>query len=390
MEYLEDTGLATLMQHFAEEEKLHRAVTPPIFHTSLFVYENVETFSKAMSETPGGPPFTYSRIGNPTLDIVERKMAMLEKTEAAKVFGSGMAAISVAIMSVIEHGAHIVAVDTCYGVTRYMFDEFLTRFGVTTTYVDGLTPESVLDALRPETKMVYLESPSSIIFRLQDLEAIGRGCREKGVVTIFDNSYSSPIYQTPAEFGIDMVVHSATKYLCGHSDVTAGVIATSKERVEKMLRNEIAIFGSLLAPFPAWLMLRGLRTLPLRVKRHEETANHVAAWLSQRPEIDFVRHVGLPGFDQRALFCKQMRGSGGLVSFVPKNQDRAAVVRFIDALKLYQIGVSWGGFESLAVPVQMHPMGWAGMTEIVRLYCGLEDPKDLIADLEQALPNLSK
>lgn len=389
MDFHEEPGLATLLQHFGEEEKPHRAVAPPIFQTSLFVYDSCEEFWHAMAETPGGPPYHYSRIGNPTLDIVEKKVALLERTESAKVFGSGMAAISVAIMGEIEQGSHVVAVDTCYGVTKFMFDQFLPKFGVTTTYVDGLTPESVLDAIRPETSLVYLESPSSIVFRLQDLEAICRGCREKGVTTIFDNSYASPIYQTPSEFGIDLVVHSATKYLSGHSDITAGVIASSNERIDRLIRKEIAIFGSLLAPFPAWLMLRGIRTLPLRLRRHEESANIVAAWLEGRPEVEQVRHVGLPSFDQRALFCKQMRGSGGLFSFVPKNQDRAAITRFVDALQLYQIGVSWGGFESLAVLIEMQPIGWEKPTQVVRLYCGLEDPKDMIRDLERAFAELA-
>lgn len=388
MEFTDDQGILTRLQHFAEEEKLHHAVTPPIFHTSLFVYANYEEFSKAMTETPGGPPFHYSRVGNPTVDIVEKKIAMLENCEAAKVFSSGMAAISCAVMSCIEQGSHIVAVDTCYGVSRFMFDSYLPKLGVTTTYVDGLTPESVMDALRPETSLVYLESPSSILFRLQDIEAITRGCREKGVPTLFDNSYSSPILQTPTDFGVDIVVHSATKYLAGHSDVTAGVVASSSERIDKLIRNEVQIFGSLIAPFPAWLMLRGMRTLPVRIRHHQESGNVVASWLEQHKKVEKVFHPGLPSFDQRALFCKQMRGSGGLLTFMPKNQDKAAVIRFVEELKIFQIGVSWGGFESLAVPICMKPLGWEKEAFVVRLYCGLEDPKDLIGALDKAFENL--
>ena len=388
MEFSDDPGLLTLLQHFAEEEKLHHAVVPPIFHTSLFVYESYDEFSRAMLETPGGPPYHYSRVGNPTLDIVEKKVAMLEKCEAAKVFSSGMAAISCAVLSCIEAGSHVVAVDTCYGVSKFMFDQYLPKFGVTTTYVDGLTPESVLDAIKPETSLVYLESPSSIIFRLQDIEAISKGCREKGVATLFDNSYASPLFQTPAEMGVDIVVHSATKYLAGHSDVTAGVVASSNERIDKLIRNEVMIFGSLLAPFPAWLMLRGMRTLPMRLRHHQESGNAVAAWLEAHKKVEKVFHVGLPSFDQRALFCKQMRGSGGLLTFMPKNQDKDAVIRLVEDLKIFQIGVSWGGFESLAVPICMKPIGWPEEGYVVRLYCGLEDANDLIKDLEQALEKM--
>lgn len=388
MDSFEGLELETLLQHWAEEEKPHRAVSPPIFHSSLFVYDNFAEFTAAQNSTPGGPPYHYSRLGNPTVDIAERKIAALEKTEAAKVFSSGMAAVSVAIMSLVEQGAHIVAVDTCYGVSKHMFDEFLPRFGVTTTYVDGLTPESVIDALRPETKMVYLESPSSLVFRLQDIEAITKVCRARGVVTIFDNSYASPIFQNPAEMGVDLIVHSATKYLGGHSDITAGVVAGSRERIDRMIRNEIAIFGSLIAPFPAWLMIRGMRTLPIRVKYHEESANKVAGWLERHPKIERVIHLGLNSYDQKDLFQKQMRGSGGLFTFIPKNQNREQINAMVDRLKIFQIGVSWGGFESLSVPITVEPMGWSGPTHIVRLYCGLESPKDLIADLEQALNDL--
>lgn len=388
MDAYEGLEMETLLQHFAEEEKPHRAVSPPIFHSSLFTYDNFEEFTAAQNATPGGPPFHYSRLGNPTVDIAERKVALLEKTEAAKVFGSGMAAISAAIMSVAEQGAHIVAVDTLYGVSKFMFDEYLPRFGVTTTYVDGLTPDSVIDALRPETKLVYLESPSSLVFRLQDVEAITRVCREKGVTTLFDNSYASPVFQNPAEMGVDLVVHSATKYLGGHSDITAGVVAASRERIDRLIRNEVAIFGALIAPFPAWLMVRGMRTLPLRVRYHQDSANAVAAWLERHPKVERVIHLGLESYDQKELFHRQMRGSGGLFTFIPKNQDRAQINAMVDRLQIFQIGVSWGGFESLSVPITAQPISWSEPTHIVRLYCGLENPSDLIKDLEQALADL--
>ena len=383
-DFPDDAELATRLQHFAEEDKPHRAVVPPIFQNSLFVYESYADLTKAMQETPGGPPFHYSRIGNPTVDVVERKVAMLEKTQAAKVFGSGMGAISAAMMSCLHNGSHMVVVDTCYGVTRHMLDNYLPKLGVTKTYVDGLTPESVLDAIRPETTLVYLESPSSLVFRLQDLEAIAKGCREKGVPTLVDNSWASPVFQNPAEFGIDIVVHSATKYLGGHSDITAGVVAGSLARISELIKNEVAIFGALLAPFPAWLMLRGMRTLPVRMRYHEQSANVVAAWLEEHPRVELVRHVGLDSFDQPELRAKQLRGTGSLFSFIPKNQNWEEIVRFVESLRIFQIGVSWGGFESLAVPLQVEPIGWPP-TNLVRLYCGLEEPGDLIKDLEQAL-----
>lgn len=386
-----DSNPETLLQHFAEEAKFQGAVVPPIFQNSLFVFDTFDEFYKAWTETPSGPPAHYSRIGNPTLTIVEEKLAMLEHTEAAKVTSSGMAAISAAVFSVIEAGSHIVAVQSCYGPTRILFSEYLPKFGVSVTYVDGCNSEELLDAIRPETKLVFLESPSSAVFKLQDLETISAACKFRGITTICDNSYATPLYQNPADFGVDIVVHTASKYLGGHSDITGGVICTNRKRIDDMVKpsGEIPLFGGVMAPFPAWLLLRGMRTLGLRVKHHEQTANEVARWLETRPEIESVNHVSLPSHPQRELYAKQMRGSGGLLSFLPKVQDRARILAFINSLKIFQIGVSWGGFESLALPIPFPPMAGPDDPIVIRLYCGLEDVDDLIRDIEGALRALS-
>jgi cystathionine beta-lyase len=386
-----DSNPETLLQHFAEEEKFHGAVVPPIFQNSLFAFDTFEEFYAAWSETPEGPPAHYSRIGNPTLSVVEKKLAMLEHTEAAKVMNSGMAAISAAVFSVIEAGAHVVAVQSCYGPSRTLFSEYLPKFNVEVTYVDGCDPNEFIDAIRPNTKLVYLESPSSAVFKLQDLETIARACKARGIATICDNSYATPLYQNPADFGVDIVVHTASKYLGGHSDITGGVICTTRDRIAQMVKpsGEIPLFGGVMAPFPAWLMLRGMRTLGLRVKHHEETANQVARWLETRPEVERVLHVSLPSFPQKELYAKQMRGSGGLLSFLPKVQDRDRILAFINSLKIFQIGVSWGGFESLALPIPFPPMAGPDDPIVIRIYCGLEDVEDLIRDIEGALKVLS-
>lgn len=373
----------TLLQHLGEEYKPHGAVVPPIFQNSLFVFDTYAEFSAAQSGKPTDSPYHYSRISNPTVDIVNKKLAMLEGTEAALVFGSGMAAISSAIMSCIASGSHVIAVDTCYGPTRNFIEKYLPKLGVTSTFVDGLSPESILDAIQPNTRLVYLESPGSIIFRLQDLEAVTKVCREKKIETIIDNSYASPIHQQPAKFGVDMVVHSATKYLCGHSDVVAGALCGSEEKIRAiMIGGELEYFGSILPPFPAWLMLRGLRTLKLRIKHHAQTAHELAVWLRERPEVERVFHVGFVEGRQKELFEKQMTGTGGLVTFQPKTQDPKQLEAFIDALTVFQLGVSWGGFESLSVPLHFQQL--PEPRYLVRLYCGLEDPSDLRSDLDQA------
>lgn len=379
---------STLIQHFAEDPIPFGAVTPPIFQNSLFTFETVDAFVDAWSNHPAGPPYHYSRLGNPTLDIVERKIAALEGTDGAKVFSGGIGAIAFAILSQVQSGSHMVIVDTCYGVIPTL-TVYLARFGVDATYVDGKDTQAIFDAVRPETALIYLESPSSIVFELQDIEAVTRFARERGIVTLIDNTYATPVFQNPAHMGVDVVVHSATKYLGGHSDLTAGVVCGSASFIEDLVRQEMTIFGAALAPFAAWLLLRGLRSLKVRVQAHERSGNTVAEWLEARPEVDRVHHTALESSPQRALFLKQMRGSTGLLSFEPKNQDPDAVKRFVDALKLFKIGVSWGGFESLVVPLLHQPKHWPEPKTLVRLHCGLEDVEDLLEDLDQAMARLA-
>jgi cystathionine beta-lyase/cystathionine gamma-synthase len=376
--------LDTYLQHYAEEEKILGAVVPPIFQNSLFVFEDFESFSNSVPNPVHGKPYVYSRTANPSMHIVEQKLAYLEHTDRAKVFGSGMGAISCAIMSCISGGSHVVAVDTSYSNTRQMLEQYLPRFGVETTFVVGDSPEEVISAVRPETTLIYLESPSTFLFKLQDLETITRFAREKGIKTIIDNSYATPIFQTPADFGVDLIVHSATKYLGGHSDITAGVVCGPREHMEGLLQNEVLLYGSALAPFPAWLLLRGMRTLHLRMKQHQIAGNQVAQWLLKSPFVQMVNHVGLECYPQRELYLKQMRGSGGLLSFEPRFQSKEQISRFMNALKLFQMGVSWGGFESLCVSLFIKPMTFDEQRWVVRVYCGLEDPTDMIADLQQA------
>lgn len=377
-------GFDTDLQHFAEDDLPFRAVVPPIVQSSLFSFKSWDEFATSGALNPAGPPYHYSRTANPTLDVVERKLARLERMDRAKVFASGMAAISAAILSCVEPGKHVVAVESCYGPVRTFLTDYLAKFGVASTFVDGRESHNILDAIQPETTVVYLESPSSVVFRLQDIQAVTKVCREKGITTIKDNSYSTPVFQTPAEFGVDMVVHSATKYLAGHSDMTAGVVTMGEAKFDRFIREEVSWLGASLGPFQAWLLLRALRTLSIRLKHHEKTANTVAAWLCEQREVDHVIHVGLPCYPQRALFHKQMRGSGGLFTFRPARQNLEWAKTFVESLGIFKMGVSWGGFESLAVMMPPQAFTDPNLGFLVRLYCGLEDAGDLIADLRQA------
>lgn len=382
---VDGAGVNTKIVHFGEEEKVRGAVTPPIFQNSLFVFEEMDDLLQSIGQPTVAPPFHYSRISNPTVDLAAQKIAMLEGAESARIMGSGMGAISLAIMNSIQSGSHVITIDTVYRPTRNMITNYLPKFGITSTVVDGRCPEEILDAIRPETSLIFLESPSSITFRMQDMEPITKVAREKGIVTAIDSTYNTPLHFQPLSIGFDLVCHSATKYMGGHSDLTAGVVCGSKARIDSLLSNELDLFGSILAPFPSWLLTRGLRTLKLRMKHHESSANTVAGWLEDRAEVDRVHHLGLPSFAQRQLVLKYFKGTGGLFSFEPKCQDGEKVKAFVNALNLFQRGVSWGGYESLAMALPVNATGIEGTRWFVRLFCGLEEPEDLIADLEQAM-----
>ncbi len=384
----EEYGFGTLLAHFGEDEKLKGAVTPPIFQNSLFLFEHTEELLSSMSNMQG-EPYHYSRISNPTLDIVENKLARLEGTESAKVFGSGMAALTTALISNVSQGSHMVVVDTAYGPVRTVLATWLKKFGVSMTLVDGRDPSEVIDAIRPETSVVYLESPSSILMRLQDIDAITAETRRRGIATVIDNTYNTPLHFQPAKHGVDLVCHSATKYLGGHSDITAGVICGSSKDIHRITRHEVNVLGNILHPFQAWLLQRGLRTLKVRLKAHEATANTLAAFVESRQEVEVVNHISLASFQQKELYSRLFSGSGGLFSFEPKVQDKAKIMEFCDSLKLFGRGVSWGGFESLVIPIHLTTIDDPTPRYVIRLYCGLEEPEDLVRDVEKAMRILS-
>jgi cystathionine beta-lyase/cystathionine gamma-synthase len=378
----------TMLQHLGEDDHVLGAVVPPIFQNSLFVFDTWEQFREAMDQQsdPATPASRciYSRMNNPSLDLVGQKLAALEGTDCGRFFSSGMAAISATIMAATKAGSHVVCVDTCYGPTRAFLSDYMPKFGVTTTFVVGEDPQEVFDACRPNTSLIFLESPSSIVFRLQDLGAIAAFAKERGIRTAIDNSYSSAVLQRPAQFGIDYSVCTATKYFGGHSDLVAGSVACSKELMAEMIQNEGQYLGAALGPFQCWLILRSMRTMHLRMRQHGATAQRVAEWVLEQAWCERVFHVGLCDFPQRGLFAKQMTGAGGLFTFMPREQDPVRLQAFTQGLRVYQLGVSWGGHESLCVPLEFHPMDWPDKKWLVRLYNGLEHAEDLIADLDQA------
>lgn len=377
----------TICAHLGEDRtQYHGAVIPPIYQNSLFTFPNCEAWAGPSGLE--GDPYHYTRVSNPTTEIVEAKIAALEGGARARCFGSGMAAISAAILSCVKAGDHVVLPHTVYGPTRQFFTTYLPRFGVEATFIDGCDPQEWEDACRPNTTLFFLESPSSYVMKQQDLQAVATIAKARGITTACDNSWASPIYQSPLKLGIDLSIHSATKYLGGHSDIVAGVVVGDEARMKKLVLDEGLLLGGILDPFAAWLLLRGLRTLPVRMAQHQQSARRIARALCAHEKVQAVHYPGLDSDAQAELTARQLRGTAGLMSIELRDQTREAAFRFVNALKNFGIGCSWGGFESLALPSHVpaaHIDGGAGKRWLVRMHIGLEHPDTLWADLQNAL-----
>jgi cystathionine beta-lyase/cystathionine gamma-synthase len=371
-----------------ERENYFNAVSPPIIQTSNFTFKTVSDFRQALGDEFDAQ--LYSRGNNPTLNILRQKLAALDGAEDALVFSSGIAAVSVPILSLLKQGDHIVSVENPYSWTIKLFNDFLPKFGIHTTFVDGSEVENIKNAIQPNTKLIYLESPNTFSYELQDLQAIAQIAKEKGVITMIDNSYCGPLYQQPVKLGIDLVAQSATKYIGGHSDVVAGVLTGSREILKRIFDHEFMNIGPSLSPHSAWLLIRGLRTLPLRMQRSFETATIVTQWLAKHPAVDKVIWPFSPNFKQIALAHKQMQGCGGMFSFTLKEPSVQKIEAFCDKLQHILMAVSWGGHESLIIPsiagVALNDYDKNNLRhQLIRMYVGLEDADYLIRDLEQAL-----
>jgi cystathionine beta-lyase/cystathionine gamma-synthase len=363
------------------------AVVPPIFQTSLFTFGSYDELEDAMAGRSHRP--IYSRGDNPTVAVFEAKLAALEGAEGARAFASGMAAISAAVLSNLGAGERMVCVRHCYPDAYRLFTTILPRFDIRVDFVDGRDAEAVERAL-PGAKVLYLESPTSMVFETQDLSRLVAAARALGAISIADNSWASPIFQRPLEHGVDLVLHSASKYLGGHSDTVAGVVCGRRELIERINAGVFPLLGGKLAPFEGWLLVRGLRTLPLRLGRHHASALEIAGRLARHPRILRINHPLLGKGDPGVA---TLSGASGLFSFELAG-DKAAVRRFCDALRLFRLGVSWGGHESLAFPAAAgleqkaaaNPLRAFGVAPAtIRLHIGLEDPDDLWSDLSQAL-----
>ncbi len=378
-----EPGAETICCHLADDRhRLGGSAATPIFQASTFVYPDLEAFEQR--KQPGTPYFEYTRVGNPTTSVLQAKLAKLEQAEWSYVLSSGMAAICAALNACLHTGAHIVVVERCYYPAARYLRNYLPRFGVDSTFVAGTNADDFIAALRPETRVVYLESPTSGAFEVVDLQPIIAAAKERDITVIFDNSWASPLFFNPLAIGCDLVVHSATKFIGGHSDVVAGVVAGRSEQLERRVFREVELVGGTIDPFAAWLLLRGVRTLSVRMERHQSNALAVARTLETHSKVRRVRHPGLPSHPEHERARDLFHGSSSLFGFELVDQSQAAARRFIDALQLFHIGVSWGGYESLALGGTFFSAP-SDPALIIRLHVGLETEADLIRDVEQAL-----
>jgi cystathionine beta-lyase/cystathionine gamma-synthase len=381
--------LSDIINHLGENnEDYFNALTPPLIQSSNFSFPTVAAFRTAKSDEKKYR--IYSRGNNPTVEILRKKLAALEKTDDAVVFGSGSAAIANAIIGLVQSGDHIISVAEPYNWTFKLFEKFLKRFGISTTYVDGKNNQAFVEAIQPNTKLIFLESPVSHTFEVQDLSFIAQLARSKGILTCIDNSYATPIFQNPAEFGIDIIIHSLSKFINGHGDAMGGAICGSQSLIDQLFKSEYMTLGGILSANDAALILRGLRTLEIRMERGYQTARKLVAFLEKQPQIKKIYYPLSTNNPQYELASLQMKGTGALFSFELNTTDIRVVEHFTESLQKFKIAVSWGGAESLILPMAAYYQV-EGKTppkypfNLVRIYAGLEEVDYLIDDLKRAL-----
>ncbi|MBI5359355.1 MAG: PLP-dependent transferase [Planctomycetes bacterium] len=369
------------------------SMSPPIYQSSLFAFDDYDTFVDAMWNQTS---HMYSRVTNPTRDVLEKKLAALEGGDMALAFASGTAAIAAAIFSRVKAGDHVIAPYFCYGETYRILATYLPKFNVHTTFIYGRDIREFEKAIRPNTKLIYLESPSSMYFHIQPIKEAVALAKKHGIKTIIDNSNATPYNQLPLKMGVDFVLHSMSKYFSGHSDVVAGVLIGPEKEMKSIRIVERELLGNMLGPFESWLVLRGLRTLGVRMKTHNESAMKIAEFLEGRPEIEQVYYAGLKSHPQHELAKKQMTGFSSLITLRVRGGEKG-LKKFISGLKLFKMAVSWGGFDSLIVPVLNPPKKFLptkltntdkvrrSLPGTARIAVGLEDMDDLIKDLDRAL-----
>lgn len=391
---MHDDSIFTSVVHAGEDPKKHfGAISVPVYNASVFAFDDADEAYKIHNYEKEG--YFYGRLGNPTQEAFERAVCQLEQGESALAFASGMAAVTASLLTVLKSGDHIVAPESHYSTTGSFLEYLEEDFGIFTTYIDQTNAENYREAIRENTKVFYIETPSNPALKITDVAAVAKIAQENGIVTICDNTFATPFNQFPLALGVDVVLHSATKYLGGHSDLTAGVIAGKKELVEKARLKTTKLFGGNIAPQTAWLVLRGIKTLALRMERHNENAQRIAEFLSEHPKVSKVNYPGLASHPNHEIARKQMRGFGGMISFDVGTIEAGKAL--LNNVKLCTLATSLGGVETIVQhSASMTHAGLsseqrlkAGVTDgLIRLSVGIENADDLINDLDQALKHI--
>ncbi len=389
---MDSQHLQTLAIHAGESpDPTTGALVPPLYFSNTYHLGSTENGAALFSGEREG--YVYARWANPTVTVLEKRVAALEGAEAALATASGMAAITTALLANLKAGDHVVAAQAIYPSTFAVLTQDFSAYGIESTFVDATDIENVADAIRPNTRVVYMETPGNPLLALCDLAEIARIARDAGAVSICDNTFATPINQRPIELGFDIALHAATKYLCGHGDAVGGLVVGKRDFIERTRTHTLRYFGSILAPFNAYLITRGIVTLPLRMKQHNENAMTIAAFLEQHPAVGSVSYPGLESHPQHLIAKKQMHGFGGMVTFELKGGLEAGA-RMMDRLQLCALATSLGDARTLIshpattshVVVSREERLKQGVTDgLVRLSVGIEDVNDIISDLEQAM-----
>lgn len=387
---------ATFLVHgFHDPHAYGGVVTPPVFHASTVLFRNFDEFEARLAEVKSGADdvMYYGRYGTPQTFELQNTLAHLEGGHRSLLLPSGLAACTSAITALVKSGDHLLVSETVYGPVRHYIDSVLGRMNISATYFSASVGAGIADLFRPNTSLVFAESPGSQTFEVLDIPALADAAHRRGALLVLDNTWATPLYFKPFEHGADVSVHAATKYIVGHSDATMGLITTNEETWPR-IRKHVRAMGLHAAPDDVYLAQRGLRTMVLRLQRHRDSALAVAEWLTGRPEIERVLHPALPDAPGHALWKRDFTGSSGLFSVVLRPKyEKQAFRTFIDSLSLFGLGLSWGGYESLVMPFDPRKArpGYAWPYEgfSFRLHIGLESPQDLIACLEDAFSRLA-
>ena len=361
-------------------------VNPPVCRGSTVLFPTVAHL-KGRHGTGG---MSYGRNGTPTTFALQDTFAELEEADGCRVAASGKAAIATALTALVKAGDHVLVTDNIYAPSRQYCDRVLARFGVETTYFDPLIGSGIAELMRPETRLVFVESPGSLTFEVQDVPAIAAVAKRNGALTVMDNTWATPLFFKPYDHGVDVTIHAGTKYVVGHSDAMMGLITWKGSEVGARIDAGVKDMGAPAGPDDCWLALRGIRTMGVRLKHHEQAALALADWLQARPEVATVLHPALPSCPGHDIFKRDFQGSSGLFGFVLQPFPDEAVAAMLDSMELFGMGYSWGGYESLLIPTwpPRTATSWAAAGPAMRIHVGLEDTADLIADLDAGLARL--